>query len=74
VILLAKLLRSFSCSVVIQETEQASVLFFGSLKPLLEMNFESTSCNVAVKPPHENLPLSFREEEFSSAFVSDDGL
>lgn len=30
--------------------------------------------NTAVKPLHENLPLFFREEEFSSTFISDDGL
>lgn len=41
---------------------------FGSLKPLTKMNLKT------IKPPLENLPLFFREEEFPSSFVSDDGL
>lgn len=46
----------------------------GSLKPLIKRSFEKASFNTAVKPLHENLPLFFREEEFSSTFISDDGL
>lgn len=48
-------------------------VIFGSLKPLIKMNFGSTSCSMAAKPPHETLSLFFREKEFPSTFLSDDG-
>lgn len=62
----------FSCSHP-RDKISPSVIF-GSLKPLIKMNFGSTSCSMAAKPPHETLPLFSREKEFPSTFLSDDGL
>lgn len=47
---------------------------FGSLKLVAKMDLKNTPSNTAVEPLHETLSLFFREEEFSSTFLFDDGL